>query len=414
MKRSTLGGLLAATALALLAVLTVGVSRVVGATAMGIVINDRLDTTYRWDKHMSNPVQAAVDAASPGDTLWVRNECPGPIEISKSLTLTGQPLPGFYRPPEIDASSSGQSVVHVSGSDVQVQINSLLLNGGGNPRFPVEYGGGIYNDHATVTLDGVTITGNAAEHGGGIYNDHGTLTINNSTIDTNYGPLTLGLGAGIATAGGTLTVNASKITNNQLARFGGGIYAYGGGATVVVNASEIAYNQSEERPTLRADDGGGIYLYANPEDPWYTLILTDTKVHDHAVKMRGGGIYAYRANVTITGTSELSANRAVNGGGAYIGGTLLVSGDARIHGNTAEYPSGVSYGGGVRFTAFPYNAAGTFTMSGNAKIYGNSAGTSGGGIATYYAMNLSGCIPGAEEDGANVFDNTPNDIAPWP
>ena len=62
-------------------------------------------------------------------------------------------------------------------------------------------GGGIYNDHGTLTVSNCTVNGNSATlgDGGGIYNDGtrrgpASLTINNSTISGNSATGTYGAG----------------------------------------------------------------------------------------------------------------------------------------------------------------------------------------------------------------------------
>ena len=75
----------------------------------------------------------------------------------------------------------------------------------GRPRSPTVVGGGIYNDHATLTLNNCTISGNTADQGsgGGIYNDgyggSATLTVTNCTISGN----SAWPGGGIYNYGGT-------------------------------------------------------------------------------------------------------------------------------------------------------------------------------------------------------------------
>jgi predicted outer membrane repeat protein len=70
--------------------------------------------------------------------------------------------------------------------------------------------------------------------------------------------------------------------------------------------------------------------------------------------------------------------------------------------NAQIYENGAYNGGGVY---------GGVTMSDNAQIHDNTAQNHGGGIYRGSSA-VPGCIPGAEEDGANVFDNTPDDIYP--
>ena len=85
------------------------------------------------------------------------------------------------------------------------------ITGGKN----TENGGGIYADKgATLSLEGVKITGNAAKSGGGIYLDDGaSVTMNNTSITENTAETT---GGGIASNGGKITFagGAIAIKNN--------------------------------------------------------------------------------------------------------------------------------------------------------------------------------------------------------
>src|SRR5438477_11326912 len=44
--------------------------------------------------HSYTSLQAAVNAAAPGDTLFVKGTCTGTTEIGKNLTVTGQSASG--------------------------------------------------------------------------------------------------------------------------------------------------------------------------------------------------------------------------------------------------------------------------------------------------------------------------------
>jgi hypothetical protein len=97
-------------------------------------------------------------------------------------------------------------------------------------------GGGIYNSHSTLTVDGCAISGNSATDskyaGGGIFNDGfsssgsgpATLNVMNSTISGNSA--NAGFGGGIMNLGlgyfATLTVSNSTITGNTARDQAGG------------------------------------------------------------------------------------------------------------------------------------------------------------------------------------------------
>ena len=85
--------------------------------------------------------------------------------------------------------NQGGSVFHVSGGVTAAIAGLTITRGDGDNG--VGGGGGIYNDHATLTVDKCTLSGNAAGwRGGGIYNDGlnagATLTVTNSTFSGNW------------------------------------------------------------------------------------------------------------------------------------------------------------------------------------------------------------------------------------
>jgi Chlamydia polymorphic membrane protein (Chlamydia_PMP) repeat len=86
-------------------------------------------------------------------------------------------------------------VLHI-GSGRTVTISGMTITYG---YAYGESGGGIYNDHATLTLSNCTISGNFSRLeccdewcdcnygglGGAIYNDYASVTITNCTISSN-------------------------------------------------------------------------------------------------------------------------------------------------------------------------------------------------------------------------------------
>lgn len=345
MRRLTVEFLVATTALLVLA-LSMGASSGVGKTYRCMVINDRTNTTYQWTYY---PLRDAIAAAAAGDTLWVRGECFGPLEITKSLTLTGQPIKGMEGTPRINAASEG-NVLHISGSAVHVQINSLSLLYGRDGYGPVEFGGGIWNEDAHVTLNNVHIAFGKAEFGGGIFNDQGTVEMSNTSLHDNLAILH---GGGIYSGGGTLTLDASEISNNLALRRGGGI---------AINTEYPC------RP-----------LPCVPNPGAASVTLNDTLIEDNTAHDFGGGIFAGQGTtVTLSGTSELATNHSWDGGG------------------------------GVIFWGV------SFTLADDATIHGNIAGMPGGGIWTGSLSLLHNCVAGTEGDeGVNVYSNTPDNISTY-
>src|ERR1700757_4119032 len=106
------------------------------------------------------------------------------------------------------------TVFHVAPGET-VTISVLTITNG----YSVEFGGGIHNDHAALTLNNCTITGNS---GGGTYNDaeyveglplSALLEINNCLIAGNSGNGIYNNAEGGGTA--TLEITDSTLSNNS-------------------------------------------------------------------------------------------------------------------------------------------------------------------------------------------------------
>jgi hypothetical protein len=211
------------------------------------------------------------NATAGGNTIVISNIVTGTITltggqlvISKILTLIGP----------------GANVLAVSGNhagrvfDINyttVSISGLTITNGSvatASTFPDYVGGGILNDHSTLTLNNCTLSGNSASAGGGIYNyaqtygSPGTLTLNNCTFSGNSAEGGFFGGGGIYNDGSqhgyaTLTLNNCTLSGNSAGSAGGGgIYnnADTGTATLQLFACTLSGNS--------ASAGGGIYNYA--------------------------------------------------------------------------------------------------------------------------------------------------------
>jgi predicted outer membrane repeat protein len=275
----------------------------------------------------------------------------------------------------------------------------------------VDYGGGIYNEGDTVTVDSSTISGNTAGsdgggilnkddgtlnvlnssvvsdntvlgpdgHGGGIYNEDGATTVNGSTVISN----TAQHGGGTCNSEGVLTVTVSTIISNTAVGHGGGIYSDSG--TVTVNGSAVIHNEAQ-------DNGGGIY---NSDK---LNVQNGSTVSANTATNNGGGIYNYYGRMTVNG-STISANTATNNGGGIWnrctgvltaanstiggagasntanegGGIYNGEGTVMVDGSTVSNNGAYQYGGGI------YNDVGT-VMVDDSTISDNWAAGSGGGI----------------------------------
>ena len=153
----------------------------------------------------------------------------GELLVNNNLTVSS---PG----PQIltitrDANAAPFRIFKISSGHT-VTMEGLTISGGlAQGTFPLNAGGGIYNDHSTVTLNSCTLSGNSASLGGAIFTNAlasgaGTLTLNNSTVSYNSADNS---GGGIFSDGAdlgnaNLAVNSSTLNGNTAIVSGGGIY----------------------------------------------------------------------------------------------------------------------------------------------------------------------------------------------
>jgi hypothetical protein len=138
----------------------------------------------------------------------------GELLIDKSVTISG---PGTATL-AVDGNFTSR-VFHI-GPGKTVSISGLTLTNG---YAGSEHGGGILNDHATLTMDRCAVQNSFAQspHGGGIYNDgsggSATLTILNSSVSLNGASYN---GGGIYNdadnkGNATVAIMNSIVTNNR-------------------------------------------------------------------------------------------------------------------------------------------------------------------------------------------------------
>jgi uncharacterized repeat protein (TIGR01451 family) len=210
-------------------------------------------------------VQAAVDAASDGDTIkvaqgtYIDNDADNyVVEISKSLTIQGGysvsdwaiPNPDG-NPTILDGGNSDQVVriaagnptiegfriwrgnavqgagVYIAGGSPVVRRNRIYGNGTAGSS-----GGGVYVADGSPVLENNLIYGNTATDGGGVYVAAGSAAMRYNTFYNN----TASDGAGLYLASGTPVVSASIVVSNTASGSGGGIYGVG------MPDSRILYN----------------------------------------------------------------------------------------------------------------------------------------------------------------------------
>jgi hypothetical protein len=223
-------------------------------------------------------LQDAVTAAAPGDTLFVKGTCTGTTEIGKNLTVTGQSQSGTKT---ATLNGGAQGAVLTIDSGAAVTLNTLVITNGSN-----FFGGGIFADGGTVTLNRSTVTGNSATQDGG-------GGIANATF----------IPPGGFAFGGTVTLNDSTVTaNNSGGSDGGGFFNLG---TLILNGSSSISNNTNPN----GGSGGGVWNESG------TVTLNGSSTITGNTAGDGAGIYNLAATVTLNDSSTITGNTAADEGG---------------------------------------------------------------------------------------------------
>jgi hypothetical protein len=208
-----------------------------------LTVTNNLDTGLRND----GSLRAEIAAAQSGDTIVFDPSLKGQtivlngseLLINKNLNIQG------LGAGNLAISGNNASRVFEVEAGAQVTLSGMTIENGDGQASNSGYilwgsawgnGGGILNQ-GTLTLSGVTLTGNAAPYnGGGIANElGGTVTISGSTI-TNNSDDNSGGGAGVYNAG-TMTISGSSVTGNTDYNAGaGGIFNDQSGNLTIINS----------------------------------------------------------------------------------------------------------------------------------------------------------------------------------
>ncbi|MBP1927754.1 hypothetical protein J2741_000301 [Methanolinea mesophila] len=222
-------------------------------------------------------IQAAVDAASDGDTIVLkRGTYYENVVINKSVTLIG------FGPGETVINGDTGNVV-IAGGVINVTKPGILSSG------------------PSVTLVGMTITGGTAHYGGGIFNDDGSVDLSWISIQDNSASLS---GGGIYTMGGTVTMDGNTTVAGNTAPVGGG---------VVNDGSTLTMDSGSAITGNTAQAGGGV------ENVQGTLVMNNgSSISGNSATYNGGGVYSWFSSTITMNGGSITGNTAETGTGGGI------------------------------------------------------------------------------------------------
>ena len=210
--------------------------------------------------------------------------------------------------------------------------------------------------------------------------DGGTLNLNGGMITT---PRTLGDDGHVIFSQGAVNISGGYVTNGSGGGWGGGLCVTGANASLVMIGGVIAGNKAASGGGIYADKGAVLNLSGGVISGNATYANDINRGENPYAGGYGGGVYTQGAIVTISGSANITNNRA----------------EARIA-NKDLYNKGLLGGGGIASTN-----GGTLTMTGGS-VTANYSHEAGGGIyAGFYGQGVgfamsSGFIAGNMSDNA--------------
>ena len=301
----------------------------------------------------------------------------GELLVTKNITISG---PGSE---SLSVNGNNQSRVFHIASGQTVTISGLTITNG----HAADSGGGIYNDHAVLTLNNCVVAGNSAalDIGAGIHNDgtnidHAMLQLNNSLITNNSGGIyNDALQAGTA----TLVITYSTLSNNgpreAINNDGWSCTFCGNGTTSVeiINSS------------ITANPGGAIYSDTGRQNCGGSCPVT-VSINNSTISGNGSGVH----NSTLSDTVVTNSTISDNGSGIYNDNGALA---ASVY-NTTMSNNGVE----IRNFNAPVVVAMSHTIF-NVSPGGHSI-LNDFGTVTSYGYNVS------SDDGAGYLNGTGDQI----
>ena len=191
-------------------------------------------------------IQAAINAAHPGDTVLV---APGTyVEnvnfMGKAITVRSSNGPKLTI---IDGNAAAPVAAFVTSEGPKSVLSGFTLqNGLGTFNFQYQ-GGGVSISYASPTIKGNVITKNSADDGGGVGVYWGSPIISNNTITKNYGQF----GGGISFVGPSSSQVLHNNISSNTAGSGGAAELFGAG-NVFIEDNRIVGNS--------ASYGGGFWI----------------------------------------------------------------------------------------------------------------------------------------------------------
>ena len=266
-------------------------------------------------------IQAAIDAAVDGDTIWVADDVytgEGNRDIDfkgKAITVANENGPHNCI---IDCQEQGRGFYFHSGEDFNSLVDSITVMNGYARK-----GGGIYIENSSPTISNCKIIYNNAERGGGgIYATKSKSLISDCIISFNESEKSSGGGI----VGSSCTIINCVMENNR-SESAGGVSA---GSSMCINCTirdNIAFGVGGWGDGV----GGGISVCGS------NAAIINCTITGNKANLNGGGVWCrYLARATITQCTISGNFAANNGGGIYSSASYPCILGSIVYGNQAS------------------------------------------------------------------------------
>ena len=296
-------------------------------------------------------IQAAINAASPGDTILISD---GTYKESinfngKAVTVTSVHGPAVTT---IDGGKLSTVVLFVTAETSASILNGFTITNGfagfQSPNFGE--GGGIAVENASPTITNNVITGNAGCEGVGIGIGFGSPLVQGNTISNNtQAGCSGGIGGGGISIRGESSgtqIISNTISGNSMPAGGGGIALFAAGGPLIENNIFTGNNGFGQ--------GGGIVMFNNASPQ----IINNIFVHNTAAQ--GGGLYWLIPQSTpgiLLLNNTIVGNTATQGSGVFNSG---FASNATLQNNIISGQPGIN---AVFCESFNNNAPPIFTAN---------------------------------------------------
>ncbi len=311
------------------------------------------------------PVSATVNAGNQYRVFDIHPES-GPVTLAGFKVVRGKIDPSPF--PVGDANGGC-----IRARSSEVIMHNMIVGGEPGEGCSGHYGGGVYAEESSVTMESTILADNAAlAWANGL-----------STID--------GLGGGLFTIDTELNMTDSQALENSATGGGGGVAIFS--AATAASFSDIVLDGNE---TFKA--GGGGFMAAP-----FTIVdslITNNSVID-GPGQGGGGLYVSSSDSGTTSTvhgSSISGNLAQHGGGISVAGSLEVFG-SNINSNVAAGGQLAPRGGGIFG-----GAEGSIALE-RSTVVGNKA-EQGGGVYVSHQLEATNSTLSRNEattDGGGLY-----------